>query len=179
MLPCNQIDYKETWHLHALILYVSINVLSVLPYNHIADKETWHLHVLILYVLINVPSSLPYNHTDNKETRFFFQYVYLKFLNKDSDYWHQKPRRPLQRSRQRIPILSQILRNCIRTMLSSVIHYSITSTGNIGQTVAGCHLESLGCLFWVSVFFLCGASTPLFPISSYVTEHLPVFEECI
>ena len=53
----------------------------------------------------------------------------------------------LQRGRQGYQYYHKFFKTVYRHVMSSVIYYQITSTGNIEQTVAGCCLESLGCVF--------------------------------
>ena len=85
----------------------------------------------------------------------------------------------IQRSRQGYQYYHKFFKTVYRHLMSSVIYYLITTTGNIEQTVAGCLLEFFGCLFWVSTFFIRGYFTPLFLIPSHVTEQLPMSEECL
>ena len=61
-------DCRDTWHLHVLLLCVSIKYSSVLLCNHIDRRHTWYHPVLISCVSINFPSVLLCNHIVHKET---------------------------------------------------------------------------------------------------------------
>ena len=81
VLPCNNHTiHKDKWY--GMIEYVSIRFSSVLPCNYIDHKDTWLLHGLIVCVSINLYFVLLLNHIVHKRTwHLHGLFVYVSIIS--------------------------------------------------------------------------------------------------